>query len=206
MFVFWPKILLKCVFQQYTSNGSGNYIVVFSLSVTTKNCKTVTNRFRRYFDTCIHKLWADPGFPRGGGANPPGKPQHTILPNFTKNCMKLKEFGLPEGGGHASLVPPWDPPMINTCAPAKIKTNYQPQIKLRENNVFTNICHSIHEGGVWLWVQGVWLWIWEYTPPGHTPLDTHPSWTHSGSTPPWDSHSLGHPVPRDSHTVEYWID
>ena len=31
---------------------------------------------------------ADPGFPRGGGAN-------TILPKFPKNCMKLKEFGPP---------------------------------------------------------------------------------------------------------------
>ena len=42
---------------------------------------------------------ADPGFPRGGGANSPGGRQHTILPKFPKNCMKLKEFGPPEGGG-----------------------------------------------------------------------------------------------------------
>ena len=41
---------------------------------------------------------ADPGFPRGGGANSPGGCQHTILPNFLKNCMKLKEFGPPGGG------------------------------------------------------------------------------------------------------------
>ena len=41
---------------------------------------------------------ADPGFPRGEGANSPGGGrQHTILPNFPKNCMKLKEFG-PSGG------------------------------------------------------------------------------------------------------------
>ena len=40
---------------------------------------------------------ADPGFPRGGGANSPGGRQHTILPYFPKNCMKLKEFG-PSGG------------------------------------------------------------------------------------------------------------
>ena len=40
---------------------------------------------------------ADPGFPRGGGANFPGGRQHTILPNFPKNCMKLKEFGPPGG-------------------------------------------------------------------------------------------------------------
>ena len=40
---------------------------------------------------------ADPGFPRGGGANSPGGHQHTILPKFSKNCMNLKEFG-PLGG------------------------------------------------------------------------------------------------------------
>ena len=33
------------------------------------------------------------------GANSPGGCQHTILPNFPKNCMKLKEFG-PPGGAH----------------------------------------------------------------------------------------------------------
>ena len=45
----------------------------------------------------IHSV-ADPGFPRGGGANSPGGRQHKILPNFPKNCMKLKEFG-PRGRG-----------------------------------------------------------------------------------------------------------
>ena len=34
---------------------------------------------------------AGSGFPRGGGANPTA--QHTILPKFPKNCIKLKEFG-----------------------------------------------------------------------------------------------------------------
>ena len=49
---------------------------------------------------------ADPGFSRGGDANSPGGGgQHTILPNFPKNCMKLKEFGPPgEGGGRASKI------------------------------------------------------------------------------------------------------
>ena len=45
---------------------------------------------------------ADPGFPRGGGANSPGGRQHTIFPNFPKKCMKLKEFGPP--GGCASKI------------------------------------------------------------------------------------------------------
>ena len=41
---------------------------------------------------------ADPGFPRGGGANSPGGRQRMILPYFPENCMKLKEFGPPGGG------------------------------------------------------------------------------------------------------------
>ena len=48
----------------------------------------------------------DPGFPRGGGANSPGGGgrQHTILPNFPKNCMKLKEFGPRGEGGRTSKI------------------------------------------------------------------------------------------------------
>ena len=39
----------------------------------------------------------DPGFPPGGGVNPPGGRAHTILPNSPKNCMELKEYGCPGG-------------------------------------------------------------------------------------------------------------
>ena len=41
---------------------------------------------------------ADPGFPIGGGANRPGGGglgggrQHIKMPNFPKNCMKLRKF------------------------------------------------------------------------------------------------------------------
>ena len=35
---------------------------------------------------------ADPGFPVGGGADPLGGRQHTILLNFPKNCMKSRKF------------------------------------------------------------------------------------------------------------------
>ena len=53
---------------------------------------------------------ADPGFHQGGGANSPGGwRQHTILPNFPKNCMKLKEFG-PQGA-RVPCAPPLDPPL-----------------------------------------------------------------------------------------------
>ena len=54
----------------------------------------------------------DPEFPLGGGANSPGGALHTILPNFPKNCMKLKEFWPP--GGRASLAPRLDPPLTMT--------------------------------------------------------------------------------------------
>ena len=36
---------------------------------------------------------ADPRFLWGGEGNPRGRRQHTILPNFPKNCMKFKKFG-----------------------------------------------------------------------------------------------------------------
>ena len=57
---------------------------------------------------------ADPGFPRGGGANSRGGGrQDTILLKFPKNCMKLKKFRLPGGGGGVSPAPPLDPPLIS---------------------------------------------------------------------------------------------
>ena len=53
----------------------------------------------------------DPGFPQGGGVNPPrGGREHAILPNSPKNCMKLKEFGR-RGGGVRPSRPPLDPPL-----------------------------------------------------------------------------------------------
>ena len=56
---------------------------------------------------------ADPGFPQGGRQLPGGGRQHTILPNFPKNCMKSKEFGHP-GGGRVPLAPPppLNPPLV----------------------------------------------------------------------------------------------
>ena len=40
---------------------------------------------------------ADPGFPRGGGANPKGGRQPIIWPIFAENCMKMKKFWAGEG-------------------------------------------------------------------------------------------------------------
>ena len=43
---------------------------------------------------------ADPEFPIGGGTNPlGGGRQHTISPNFQKNCMKLRNFWVVRAGG-----------------------------------------------------------------------------------------------------------
>ena len=52
----------------------------------------------------------DPGFPRGGGSQSSGGGQHTILPNFPKNCMKMKKFGplaLTDPRGHQGCLPTW---------------------------------------------------------------------------------------------------
>ena len=38
--------------------------------------------------------WRIQDFPEEGAPTLQGGRQHTILPNFRKNCMKLKEFGL----------------------------------------------------------------------------------------------------------------
>ena len=61
---------------------------------------------------------ADPGFLRGGAPTPKGGGQHTILPKFPENCMKLKEFG-PQG---VVPVPPLDPPMQATFISGKVGT------------------------------------------------------------------------------------
>ena len=46
---------------------------------------------------------ADPGFPVGGGAKPPGGHQHMILPNFARHCLKLRKFWA-VGGSLVELI------------------------------------------------------------------------------------------------------
>ena len=50
-------------------------------------------------DNCCQSVCdtgADTGFPVGGGTNPwGGGRQHTNLPDFPKNCMKLRKFWSP---------------------------------------------------------------------------------------------------------------
>ena len=58
-----------------------------------------------------HIQWRMQDFPQGGAPTPKIA---IIFQIFAKNCMKMKEFGPPGGGGRASLAPPLDPPMILT--------------------------------------------------------------------------------------------
>ena len=50
----------------------------------------------------VYYQWRIQDFPEEGAPTPQGGRQHTILPKFPKNCMKLKEFGPP--GGRASKI------------------------------------------------------------------------------------------------------
>ena len=49
------------------------------------------------------RQWRTQDLPEEGAPTPRGR-QHTILPYFPKNCMKLKEFG-PRGGARPSRPP-----------------------------------------------------------------------------------------------------
>ena len=53
----------------------------------------------------VASLWQTQDFPCGGGPIP----KSAIILQFfwVENCMKMKEFGPPRGGGRASLMPPW---------------------------------------------------------------------------------------------------
>ena len=76
------------------------YICIFSLFVSGTPCTpttiiTLESNSNSITIKLASKPMADPGFPGGGGANPRRGRQHTILPNFPKNCMKLKEIPRP---------------------------------------------------------------------------------------------------------------
>ena len=65
---------------------------------------------------------ADPGFPRGWGANPQGGgPKLLFGQKFAEKCMKMKEY---EPGGGVSLPP--DPPML--CMEACMETVYNKKV------------------------------------------------------------------------------
>ena len=69
--------------------------------------------------------WQIQDFPQGGAPIPE---LGLFCQFFAKNCMKMKEFGPPGGGGRASLAPPLDPPMW-----AAADTNiFYPQIYIQQ--------------------------------------------------------------------------
>ena len=56
------------------------------------------------------KAVADPGFPRGGGANPKGGVPTYYLANFSQNCMKMKNVWATRGA-RVPRAAPFDPPL-----------------------------------------------------------------------------------------------
>ena len=63
-----------------------------------------------YTETLHSLQWRIQDFPEVGAPTPQGGRQHTILPKFPKNCMKLKEFG-PRGGARPKFYYV-DPPLV----------------------------------------------------------------------------------------------
>ena len=58
--------------------------------------KEILDPILNEFNIGMHLPAADPGFPRWGF--PKGRCQPIIWPNFTENCMKIKNIGLGRGG------------------------------------------------------------------------------------------------------------
>ena len=58
---------------------------------------------------------ADPGFPRGGGANPKGGAPTLFGQFFPKTAWKWRNFG-PEGGARVPRAPPLDPPLAKSTS------------------------------------------------------------------------------------------
>ena len=72
---------------------------------------SVEQRKKSFCLVCWTYAVADPGFPRGGGANPKGGGANLKFGQFfPKTAWKWRNFG-PEGG-RASLAPPLDPPLL----------------------------------------------------------------------------------------------
>ena len=62
---------------------------------------------------------------------------------FAENCMKMKEFG-PGGGGHASVAPPLDPPMMWTevCWEMPIKMAHRSEKRNVHKIVISSFCST----------------------------------------------------------------
>ena len=64
---------------------------------------------------------ADPGFPIGGGANPPaGAPTYKFV-RFSQKLHAIKKILVSGGGGvHKPGAPPLDPPLLPPCMVAPL--------------------------------------------------------------------------------------
>ena len=65
---------------------------------------------------------ADPGFPRGGGANSQGGAPTYEFAKFSQKLHEIERIWTPGGGGGASLAPPLDPPLFQSLE-VKFVTN-----------------------------------------------------------------------------------
>ena len=78
---------------------------------------SIGSHWIRTFDAPFHHFsqWRIQDFPEEGAPTLQGGRQYTILPNFPKNCMKLKEFG-PRGGGARPKFYYVDPPLFHNVS------------------------------------------------------------------------------------------
>ena len=81
-----PSVPLETETETETHKELKQISTIFYTLVTIAS-KTIKNWSRYLGQSGTH-----PGFPIGGGTNPPGGHQHMILPNFPKNCMNLRKF------------------------------------------------------------------------------------------------------------------
>ena len=87
---------------------------------------------------------ADPGFPRGGVANPKGGGfQPIIWPIFPKNCMKMKTFWARDGGARVPHAPlSLDPPLIVVFKQKQLSTDAVTAVVFIFNTNLT-VCQSM---------------------------------------------------------------
>ena len=104
----------------------GTYSVFF-MNFPSNNVKD------KMFRTGSKQEVADPGFPRGGGANSQSGGANLLFgQHFPENCMKMKEFG-PTGGARVPGAP-LDTPMTNDVSRMADKESYGYFRKIFANN------------------------------------------------------------------------